>query len=30
MSLEHCPEPAAYERGNYVRILQNWRDNLES
>ena len=29
MSLERCPDPAAYERGNYVRMLQNWRDNLE-
>lgn len=29
MSLERCPDPGAYERGNYVRILQNWRDNLE-
>ncbi len=30
MSLQRCPDPAAYERGNYVRILQHWRDNLES
>lgn len=29
MSLERCPDPAAYERGNYVRILQKWRENLE-
>lgn len=25
MSLKHCPDPAAYERGNYMRILQGWR-----
>jgi dihydroorotate dehydrogenase (fumarate) len=25
MSLEHVPDPAAYERGNYMRMLQSWR-----
>jgi len=25
MSLERCPEPEAFERGNYVRTLQTWR-----
>ena len=25
LSLQHCPDPAAYERGNYARILQSWR-----
>lgn len=24
LSLERCPNPAAFERGNYVRILQSW------
>ena len=24
MNLAHCPDAAAYERGNYVRILQSW------
>jgi dihydroorotate dehydrogenase (fumarate) len=24
MNHSHCPDPAAYERGNYVRILQSW------
>jgi dihydroorotate dehydrogenase (fumarate) len=24
MSLARCPDPAAFERGNYVRILQSW------
>ena len=24
MSLERCPDPASFERGNYVRILQSW------
>ncbi|HYU16235.1 MAG TPA: dihydroorotate dehydrogenase-like protein [Candidatus Acidoferrum sp.] len=26
MSLARCPDPAAFERGNYVRILQSWSD----
>ena len=25
MSLEHCPDPEAFERGNYMRVLQTWR-----
>lgn len=25
MSLKHCPDPAAFERANYLRILQGWR-----
>jgi dihydroorotate dehydrogenase (fumarate) len=25
MSLEHCPNPSAVERGNYLRVLQSWR-----
>jgi dihydroorotate dehydrogenase (fumarate) len=25
MSLERCPDPLAFERGNYMRILQTWR-----
>lgn len=25
MNLVRCPDPAAFERGNYMRILQNWR-----
>jgi dihydroorotate dehydrogenase (fumarate) len=25
MSLSRCPDPAAFERGNYVKILQSWR-----
>jgi dihydroorotate dehydrogenase (fumarate) len=24
MSLQHCPDPAAFERANYMRILQGW------
>jgi dihydroorotate dehydrogenase (fumarate) len=24
MSLEHCPDPRAYERANYVHVLQSW------
>lgn len=24
MSLERCPDPHAFERGNYLRILQSW------
>jgi len=26
MSLERCPNPAAYERANYVQMLQSWRN----
>ena len=25
LSLGHCPDPAAFERGNYMRVLANWR-----
>lgn len=25
MSLQHCPDPAAFERANYMRVLQSWR-----
>jgi dihydroorotate dehydrogenase (fumarate) len=25
MNLEHCPDPAVYERASYVRILNSWR-----
>lgn len=25
MNLEHSPDPAAYERANYMHVLQNWR-----
>jgi dihydroorotate dehydrogenase (fumarate) len=25
MSLKHCPDPLAFERGNYLRVLQSWR-----
>ena len=25
MSLQRCPDPHAFERGNYVRVLQSWR-----
>jgi len=25
MSLERCPDPDAFERGNYMRVLQTWR-----
>jgi len=25
MSLARCPDPAALERANYIRILQGWR-----
>lgn len=25
MSLDRCPDPAAFERGNYVKLLQTWR-----
>ncbi len=26
MSMERCPQPAAYTRANYVRLLQGWED----
>jgi dihydroorotate dehydrogenase (fumarate) len=25
MSLQRCPDPAAYQRANYIRLLQSWR-----
>ncbi len=25
LNLAHCPDPAAFERANYIRILQSWR-----
>jgi dihydroorotate dehydrogenase (fumarate) len=25
MNLRRCPDPAAFERANYIRILQSWR-----
>jgi len=25
VNLARCPDPAAFERGNYMRILQSWR-----
>ena len=25
MNLEACPDPAAYERANYMLVLQSWR-----
>ena len=25
MSLQRCPDPAAFERANYMRVLQSWR-----
>jgi dihydroorotate dehydrogenase (fumarate) len=29
MSHAHCPDPAALERANYMRILQSWRPGSE-
>lgn len=26
MNLSRCPDPSAFERANYMRILQSWRD----
>jgi dihydroorotate dehydrogenase (fumarate) len=26
MNLEKCPDPSAFERANYLRVLQSWRD----
>jgi dihydroorotate dehydrogenase (fumarate) len=25
MNLKRCPDPAGFERANYIRILQSWR-----
>jgi len=30
MNLARCPDPAAYERANYVQILQSWKGFGES
>lgn len=27
MNLHRCPNPSAFERGNYLRVLQSWRPN---
>lgn len=29
MSLERCPDPAAFERGNYAHVLQTWKERLK-
>jgi len=28
MSLESCPDPSAYERANYMRVLHSWRPGM--
>ena len=28
MNLSRCPDPTAFERANYMRVLQSWRDPL--
>jgi dihydroorotate dehydrogenase (fumarate) len=30
MSLAHCPDPNAFSRANYMRILQSWRVGISS
>jgi len=30
MNLERCPDPAAYERANYVQILQSWQGSSKT
>jgi dihydroorotate dehydrogenase (fumarate) len=30
MSLERCPDPAAFERTNYMRVLQSWRPTTDA
>jgi dihydroorotate dehydrogenase (fumarate) len=30
MSLERCPDPKAFERGNYMRILQGWHPKVQT
>ena len=25
MNLKRCPDPSAFERANYIRILQSWK-----
>ncbi|MEO6323025.1 MAG: dihydroorotate dehydrogenase-like protein [Thermoanaerobaculia bacterium] len=29
MSLATCPDPSAFERANYMRVLQSWRPSVE-
>jgi dihydroorotate dehydrogenase (fumarate) len=29
LSLETCPDPSAFERANYMRVLQSWRPQAE-
>jgi dihydroorotate dehydrogenase (fumarate) len=29
LGLESCPDPAAFERANYMRVLQSWRPEVE-
>ena len=29
MNLARCPDPSAFERGNYMRVLQTWRPRWE-
>ena len=28
MSLQRCPDPAAFERANYLHVLQSWREKV--
>jgi dihydroorotate dehydrogenase (fumarate) len=30
MSLRHCPDPSAFERANYLRVLQLWKTGPET
>lgn len=30
MNLSRCPDPAAFERGNYIRVLQSWYSDRSS
>jgi dihydroorotate dehydrogenase (fumarate) len=30
MNLVRCPDPAVYERANYMLILQGWRGRVEA
>jgi hypothetical protein len=29
MNLSGCPDPEAFQRGNYMRMLQTWRNRGE-
>ena len=29
LSLARCPDPAAFERGNYMRVLQSWQGRID-